>query len=105
MLLMPAEPGILLDRAVTFRRSVAGAEANVAIELARLGHRTRRLGRVGADPVGETVPRQSRADGVDTSRVQVDENAPTSLLDGLPTAAARDSAPADFAGCRGSVHR
>lgn len=105
MPLMPAEPGIPLDRGVAFHRSVAGAESNVATGPARLGHRTRRLGRVGADPAGEAVLRQLRADGVDTSRVQADETAPTGLLDGLPTAAARDSAPADFAGCPDSVHR
>ncbi|MGW5692703.1 sugar kinase, partial [Streptomyces asiaticus] len=31
MLLLLAEPGVPLDRAVHFRRSVAGAESNVAV--------------------------------------------------------------------------
>lgn len=80
MLLMLAEPGVPLDRAVHFRRSVAGDASNVAAGLARLGHRTRWLGRVGADPAGEAVLRELRADGVDVSHVAVDRHAPTGLL-------------------------
>ncbi|MGP3925377.1 sugar kinase [Streptomyces sp. 8N616] len=80
MLLMLAEPGVPLDRAVHFRRSVAGAESNVAAGLARLGHRTRWIGRVGADPAGEAVLRELRADGVDVSYADVDQDAPTGLL-------------------------
>ncbi|MEV6103677.1 sugar kinase [Streptomyces sp. NPDC051940] len=80
MLLMLAEPGVPLDRAVNFRRSVAGAESNVAAGLARLGHRARWLGRVGADPAGEAVLSQLRADGVDVSYAQSDPDAPTGLL-------------------------
>ncbi|MER7366385.1 sugar kinase, partial [Nonomuraea wenchangensis] len=44
MLLMLAEPGIPLERATSFRRSIAGAESNVAAGLARLGHEVRWLG-------------------------------------------------------------
>lgn len=80
MLLMLAEPGVPLDRAVHFRRSVAGAESNVASGLARLGHRTRWLGRLGADPAGEAVLRELRADGVDVSHTSTDPLAPTGLL-------------------------
>ncbi|MEU6082734.1 sugar kinase [Streptomyces sp. NPDC047108] len=87
MLLLLAEPGIPLDRAVHFRRSVAGAESNVAAGLARLGHPTRWIGRVGADPAGEAVLRELRADGVDVTFAEVDEHAPTGLL-------LRDSHPA-----------
>ena len=38
MALLLAEPGVPLRRAVTFRRQVAGAESNVTVALARLGH-------------------------------------------------------------------
>jgi len=41
--------------------SVAGAESNVAIGLARLGHRVRWAGRVGADELGALVLRTLRA--------------------------------------------
>lgn len=80
MLLMLAEPGIPLDRAANFRRSVAGAESNVAAGLARLGHRTRWIGRVGADPAGEAVLRELRADDIDVSWATTDPDAPTGLL-------------------------
>lgn len=87
MLLMLAEPGIPLERAVAFRRSVAGAESNVAAGLARLGHPVRWLGRVGDDPSGRSVLAQLRADGIDTSYAVTDRRAPTGLL-------MRDSHPA-----------
>jgi len=80
MLLMLAEPGVPLDRAVGFRRSVAGAESNVAQGLARLGHWARWIGRVGDDPAGEAVLRELRADGVDVSWAEMDPGAPTGLL-------------------------
>lgn len=80
MVLLLAETGMPLDRAVHFRRAVAGAESNVAIGLARLGHRVRWLGRVGADPAGEAVLRELRADGVDLAQVTTDHHAPTGLL-------------------------
>jgi 2-dehydro-3-deoxygluconokinase len=43
---------------------VAGAESNVAVGVARLGHSTSWAGVVGADPHGEFILRQLRAEGV-----------------------------------------
>ncbi|MFE2724468.1 sugar kinase [Kitasatospora sp. NPDC059327] len=61
--------------------SVAGAEANVAIGLARLGHRARWVGRVGDDPFGALVLRTLRAENVDTTHTHVDtDGRPTGLL-------------------------
>ncbi|GGL04033.1 ribokinase [Streptomyces flaveus] len=61
--------------------SVAGAESNVAIGLARLGHRVRWAGRVGADELGALVLRTLRAEGVDTSYAVTDDTGrPTGLL-------------------------
>jgi 2-dehydro-3-deoxygluconokinase len=80
MLLMLAEPGLPLERAAHFRRSVAGAESNVASGLARLGHWARWIGRVGDDPAGEAVLRELRADGVDVSCAEMDPESPTGLL-------------------------
>ena len=45
------EPGPL-EQVTTFTRALAGAETNVATGLARLGHRTGWIGRVGDDPFG-----------------------------------------------------
>ncbi|WP_326673391.1 MULTISPECIES: sugar kinase [unclassified Streptomyces] len=87
MLLMLAEPGIPLEHARSFRRSIAGAESNVAAGLARLGHSVRWLGRVGDDPAGRTVLAQLRAEGVDCAYAVTDPGAPTGVL-------IRDSHPA-----------
>ncbi|GIF62539.1 ribokinase [Asanoa ishikariensis] len=64
----------------TMRLSVAGAESNVAIGLARLGHRVRWTGLVGRDETGELVLRTLRAEGVDVGHARVDERGPTGLI-------------------------
>ncbi|WP_406445634.1 sugar kinase [Streptomyces sp. NBC_00631] len=61
--------------------SVAGAESNVAIGLARLGHQVRWAGRVGADELGALVLRTLRAEGVDLDYAVTDDSGrPTGLL-------------------------
>jgi 2-dehydro-3-deoxygluconokinase len=72
-------PGPLAE-AVTFERFVAGAEANVAVGLARLGHSTAFVGRVGADGFGEAIRRRLRGEGVDTTHLATDTDAPTGLM-------------------------
>ncbi|MFJ1967420.1 sugar kinase [Streptomyces sp. NPDC087903] len=63
------------------RLSVAGAESNVAIGLARLGHRVRWVGRVGADELGALVLRTLRAENIDTGHAVTDDTGrPTGLL-------------------------
>jgi 2-dehydro-3-deoxygluconokinase len=64
----------------SLRLSVAGAESNVAIGLARLGHPVRWAGRVGADELGALIVRTLRAEGVDTAAVQTDPERGTGLL-------------------------
>lgn len=59
---------------------LAGAESNVAIGLARLGHTVRWAGRVGEDAFGELVLRELRAEGVDTTAARHDPDAPTGLM-------------------------
>ncbi|MGW6541130.1 sugar kinase [Streptomyces sp. NPDC055051] len=61
------------------RMSVAGAEANVAIGLARLGHRARWVGCTGADEFGALVLRTLRAEGVDVRRA-VESEGSTGLV-------------------------
>jgi 2-dehydro-3-deoxygluconokinase len=60
--------------------SVAGAESNVAIGLARLGHRVRWIGRVGDDEPGALVLRTLRAENVDVSGAVTDHTRPTGLI-------------------------
>jgi sugar/nucleoside kinase (ribokinase family) len=60
--------------------TVAGAESNVAIALARLGHEVAWIGRLGDDELGELVLRTLRGEGVDVGRVRRDGEAPTGLM-------------------------
>jgi 2-dehydro-3-deoxygluconokinase len=74
-----AEPGRALADSATFRRHVIGAEANVAVGLARLGRRVAFIGRVGSDGFGTAVRRRLRGEGVDVAWL-VDDPAPTGLM-------------------------
>jgi 2-dehydro-3-deoxygluconokinase len=60
--------------------SVAGAESNVAIGLARLGHRVSWAGQVGADELGELVLRTLRAEGVGVRSARRDADRPTGVM-------------------------
>ena len=69
---LAASPGL--------RKSIGGAEANVAIGLARLGLRAGYVSRVGADPFGDEIVRTLRGEGVDVSRVQRSPQRLTGLM-------------------------
>ncbi|MEU1954860.1 sugar kinase [Nocardia rhamnosiphila] len=60
--------------------AVAGAESNVAIGLARLGHRVRWGGRLGADESGELVLRTLRAENVLVDTASRDTERATGLV-------------------------
>lgn len=66
--------------ATTYTRHSAGTETNFAIGLARLGHRVAWFSRVGDDEFGQYIVNTVRGEGVDTSRVVVDGEAPTGVL-------------------------
>lgn len=70
------EPGPL-EQVTGYTLALAGAETNVAIGLARLGHRAGWIGRVGAEPFGRFAVAELTANGVDTSMVTVDPEALT----------------------------
>lgn len=63
----------------TLTTSVAGAESNVAIAMARLGHHARWVGRVGDDEFGALVLRTLRAERVDVEFARVSEGRVTGL--------------------------
>jgi 2-dehydro-3-deoxygluconokinase len=69
-----------LAEAVSWRRTVAGAEANVAVGLARLGHSVAFVGRVGADGLGTAIVRQLRGEGVEVSHLRTDPDATTGVM-------------------------
>jgi len=72
-------PGPLAD-AIDFERHIAGAEANVAVGLARLEHKVAYLGRVGADGFGTAIVRKLRGEGVDVGHLVVDAEGRTGVL-------------------------
>ena len=64
----------------TLTMTMAGAESNVAIGLARLGHNVRWAGRLGADEVGAYILRTLRAESVAVDTVAIDRHRPTGLM-------------------------
>jgi 2-dehydro-3-deoxygluconokinase len=69
-----------LSEAVTFERFVAGAEANVAVGLARLGHTVTFIGRVGADGFGDAIRRRLLGEGVGSTDLTTDPGGTTALM-------------------------
>jgi 2-dehydro-3-deoxygluconokinase len=63
-----------------FERHVAGAEANVAVGLARLGHRVALVGRLGDDGLGAAILRRLRGEGIDVVHLTVRAGGATGLL-------------------------
>ncbi|WP_245522809.1 sugar kinase [Thermoanaerobacter italicus] len=64
----------------TFSKSLGGAEMNLAIALARLGHSVGWFSRVGDDEFGRFILNSVRAEGVDVSRVIIDKESYTGIL-------------------------
>ncbi|HEX4818032.1 MAG TPA: sugar kinase [Nonomuraea sp.] len=62
-----------------FDLGLGGAESNVAIGVARLGHRVTWVGRVGADEFGDLIGATLRGEGVDVRAIP-DPDAPTGLM-------------------------
>ncbi|MCW2842585.1 MAG: 2-dehydro-3-deoxygluconokinase [Nocardioides sp.] len=63
-----------------FALRIAGAEGNVLINLAHLGHTTAFISAVGADPVGRLVTRTLAEQGVNVDHVYVDDSAGTGVF-------------------------
>lgn len=59
--------------------SVAGAESNVAVNLAQLGASVAWCGRVGADPFGAMIVDRLSESGIDTGAIHVDTALPTGV--------------------------
>ena len=63
-----------------FNKSIAGAESNVAIALAKLGHQVGWFSKLGNDEFGRYIQTTVRGEGVDISRVLVDYERSTGIL-------------------------
>lgn len=79
VLFVPQRTGLLRNAAV-LDRSIAGAESNLAVGLARLGHRVGWMSRLGDDEFGESVLAFLRAERVDVTSVVRDAAAPTAVF-------------------------
>jgi 2-dehydro-3-deoxygluconokinase len=80
MALFAAQQPGPLDTVETFTRSIAGAELNVAIGLARLGCRVAYVTRLGNDSFGRSVSAALAREGIDTSLATVDTAHPTGFM-------------------------
>jgi 2-dehydro-3-deoxygluconokinase len=80
LIALVARPAGPLHEARQFSAHVAGAESNVAVGVARLGHRVSFAGRVGDDAFGSMIVRRLLAEGVATDHLLRDREAPTGLL-------------------------
>ncbi|MEV2244974.1 sugar kinase [Streptomyces sp. NPDC049970] len=87
---LPSQPGRLAD-VPSFGRGIGGAESNVACALAAAGHRTKWVGRVGADGFGDHLVDAIAAYGVDTSAVRRDPDRPTGIYFRTATDRATDT--------------
>ncbi|HJV44886.1 MAG TPA: sugar kinase [Bacillota bacterium] len=79
VLFVPSSIGPL-RYASSFDKTIGGAESNVAIALARLGHQVGWISRLGDDEFGLFVRQFIRGEGVDTSRVLFDKQYPTAVF-------------------------
>ncbi len=80
MVMMVADQSDSLQFVTSYSRRIAGAESNVAIGLARLGHNVGWISALGRDPFGTYIRNTIRGEGVDTSRVLFSDDCPTGLL-------------------------
>lgn len=63
-----------------FSKSIGGAESNVAIALARLGHKVGWFSQLGDDEFGRYIKSVVGGEDVDVSRVHFDASAPTGIF-------------------------
>jgi len=80
MAVLASPVGVSLRMARSLDLSIAGAESNVAIGLARLGWATAWCGRVGDDELGRLILARLRSENVCTAGAIVDSTAPTGLM-------------------------
>ncbi|UOQ48393.1 sugar kinase [Gracilibacillus caseinilyticus] len=79
MVLFTPATSPMMRYAETFSKDVGGAESNVAIGLARLGHNVGWISRLGNDEFGTFILNSIRGEGVDVSQVKRDDEHPTGL--------------------------
>lgn len=93
MVSLVPEHGESLRRSRHLRRFTGGTEVNVAVAVARLGHRVSWIGRLGDDLAGEAILEDLGHEGVILDQVVIDPSAPTGMLlrEAVPLSPARVS--------------
>jgi len=79
MVLMSPEISGPLRYVNRFMKQIGGAESNFAIGIVRLGHKAGWISKLGNDEFGKYIVSFIRGEGVDTSRVKFDSEAPTGV--------------------------
>lgn len=69
-----------LDEITRFKKSVAGAELNVAIALKRLGHNVSYITKLGDDFLGKYIKKIIVKEGIDTKFIKFDKEKKTGLM-------------------------
>ena len=64
----------------TFHKSIGGSPTNVAVAVAKLGHKSAIVTKVGGDPLGEYVLNKLQSFGVNTDFVKVSESGLTPVV-------------------------
>ncbi|WP_340023689.1 sugar kinase [Paenibacillus sp. FSL K6-1096] len=80
MVLLAPDRMVPLEYVNGFQKHVAGAETNVAIGLARMGHTAGWFSKLGNDPFGRYIRQFVRGHGVDISEVRLTTEAPTGVF-------------------------
>jgi 2-dehydro-3-deoxygluconokinase len=80
MMVFNGPPDVPIGVGTPLAATFAGAEANVAIALARLGHPVRYLSAFGDDAFGHAIVRCLRGEGVDVGGVRFDMARPTGVM-------------------------
>ncbi|WP_202916245.1 PfkB family carbohydrate kinase [Paenibacillus mesophilus] len=88
---VPQSNGLPLSQVDTFHRAAGGAPANVAAAVAKLGGRSRFIGKVGRDPFGDYLHTALGEAGVEPALVATDE-----ARTGLAFVSLREDGERDF---------
>lgn len=75
---VPDSDGFMRN-ATQFTKKIGGAESNVAIGLARLGHHAGWISKLGDDEFGKVIFAFLKGETVDVSKVAFDQEAPTGI--------------------------
>ncbi len=80
MMVFNGPPAVPISIGTPMQATFAGAESNVAMGLARLGHPVRLLTVLGDDPFGQTIFKTLRGEGIDVTGVQLSPKHPTGVM-------------------------